>query len=199
MPSQPPMMQPPQGMQPQYRPPMMGGGGMQQHPPTVPNGSLPPSMGPPPPANAPTTRATARRLASRLHASTGAGPGLRTACADGGRAGRRRHGHGRRRGPVRAALAPQAEDGHGPDPESDRGGGGQRGQVRRRGVFETSEAGRMPPLVSTDFACRDMGNCNPRFMRSSIYAVPNNPDMLKQSRMPFVVAIPPSRSSDTMR
>lgn len=58
-------------------------------------------------------------------------------------------------------------------------------------VFETNEAGKIPPLVTTDFVCKDAGNCNPRFMRSTIYSVPNNPDLLKQSKLPFVIALTP--------
>lgn len=63
------------------------------------------------------------------------------------------------------------------------GGGGE--------LFETNEAGKIPPLVTTDFVCKDGGNCNPRFMRSSIYAVPTNPDLLKQSKLPLVLSLTP--------
>ena len=63
------------------------------------------------------------------------------------------------------------------------GGGGE--------LFETNEAGKIPPLVTTDFICKDGGNCNPRFMRSSIYAVPTNPDLLKQSKLPLVLSLTP--------
>lgn len=58
-------------------------------------------------------------------------------------------------------------------------------------VFESNEAGKIPPLVTTEFVCKDGGNCNPRFMRSTIYSVPNNPDLLKQSKLPFVLALTP--------
>ena len=58
-------------------------------------------------------------------------------------------------------------------------------------IFETNEAGKMPPLTSTDFICRDMGNCNPRFIRSSIYSVPINPDLLKQSKLPIALNLTP--------
>lgn len=58
-------------------------------------------------------------------------------------------------------------------------------------VFETNETGKIPPLVSTEFVCKDAGNCNPRFIRSTIYSVPSNPDLLKQSKLPFVIALTP--------
>ena len=57
--------------------------------------------------------------------------------------------------------------------------------------FETNEAGKMPPLITTDFVCKDMGNCNPRFMRSTVYSVPSNPDLLKQSKMPIALNLTP--------
>ena len=31
-------------------------------------------------------------------------------------------------------------------------------------IFETNEAGKMPPLITTDFICKHMGNANPRFV-----------------------------------
>jgi protein transport protein SEC24 len=59
------------------------------------------------------------------------------------------------------------------------------------GDFETNEAGKIPPLITTDFICKDMGNCNPRFIRSTMYSVPANPDLLKQSKMPIVLNLTP--------
>ncbi len=58
-------------------------------------------------------------------------------------------------------------------------------------VFETNEAGKVPPLNATDFICTDAGNCNPRFIRSSLYSVPANPDLLKQSKLPMVLNLTP--------
>jgi protein transport protein SEC24 len=58
-------------------------------------------------------------------------------------------------------------------------------------IFETNESGKLPPLTSTDFITKDSGNCNPRFIRSSIYSVPANPDILKQSKLPFVLNLTP--------
>jgi hypothetical protein len=58
-------------------------------------------------------------------------------------------------------------------------------------VFETNESGKVPPLSSTDFICKDMGNCNPAFIRSTTYSVPSNPDLIKQSKVPIALAINP--------
>jgi hypothetical protein len=58
-------------------------------------------------------------------------------------------------------------------------------------IFETNESGKLPPLASTDFISKDSGNCNPRFIRSSIYSIPANPDILKQSKLPFVLSLTP--------
>ena len=58
-------------------------------------------------------------------------------------------------------------------------------------IFETNEAGKMPPLTSTDFICKDMGNCNPKFIRSTIYSIPCNPDLLKQSKLPIALCLTP--------
>uniref|UniRef100_A0A5K3FJG6 Zf-Sec23_Sec24 domain-containing protein n=1 Tax=Mesocestoides corti TaxID=53468 RepID=A0A5K3FJG6_MESCO len=63
---------------------------------------------------------------------------------------------------------------------------------RRGGVaFLTGPTGVAPPLSTTDFACRDEGNCNPRFIRSSLYNVPTSSDLLKQIGLPFVLSIQP--------
>ena len=58
-------------------------------------------------------------------------------------------------------------------------------------IFETNEAGKMPPLITTDFICKDMGNSNPRFVRSTCYSVPSNPELLKQSKLPIALSITP--------
>lgn len=58
-------------------------------------------------------------------------------------------------------------------------------------LFETNEPGKMPPLTSTDFVTKDCGNCNPKFIRSSIYSVPANPDLLKQSKLPISLCLTP--------
>uniref|UniRef100_A0A1I7YG39 Protein transport protein Sec24C n=1 Tax=Steinernema glaseri TaxID=37863 RepID=A0A1I7YG39_9BILA len=62
----------------------------------------------------------------------------------------------------------------------------------RTGMFPTGyPTAEPPPLVTTTFVAQDQGNCNPKFMRSTLYAVPQNQDMIKQSQIPFSVAISP--------
>lgn len=46
--------------------------------------------------------------------------------------------------------------------------------------FVTNQVGLVPPLVTTDFIVEDEGNANPRFIRSTMYNVPCNMDMMKQ-------------------
>ncbi|KAF5400452.1 Transport protein Sec24B [Paragonimus heterotremus] len=59
------------------------------------------------------------------------------------------------------------------------------------GPFPTGQRGVVPPLVSTEFSCRDEGNCNPRFIRSSLYAIPTSSDLLKTVGIPFTLTISP--------
>ncbi|CAH8640427.1 unnamed protein product [Dicrocoelium dendriticum] len=59
------------------------------------------------------------------------------------------------------------------------------------GPFPTGQLNVVPPLVTTDFVCRDEGNCNPRFVRSSLYGVPITSDMLKTVGIPFTLTISP--------
>ena len=61
----------------------------------------------------------------------------------------------------------------------------------KTGDFETNEAGKVPPLTTTDFVCRDMGNCSPRFIRSSLYSLPTSPELVKQSKLPIVLNLTP--------
>lgn len=61
-------------------------------------------------------------------------------------------------------------------------------------TYQPSVTGVAPPLSTTDFVCRDDssgGNCNPRFVRSSLYAVPTTSDLQKQIGLPFVLSIQP--------
>nr|CDS26853.1 protein transport protein sec24c [Hymenolepis microstoma] len=61
-------------------------------------------------------------------------------------------------------------------------------------TFQPNTIGVTPPLSTTDFVCRDDnagGNCNPRFVRSSLYAVPTSSDLQKQISLPFVLSIQP--------
>ncbi|GAB6028512.1 hypothetical protein CHUAL_002663 [Chamberlinius hualienensis] len=61
----------------------------------------------------------------------------------------------------------------------------------RTGEFCTNIRGQVPPLVTTKFITQDQGNCSPRFIRSTMYTIPCNPDMLKQTYLPFVLSISP--------
>ncbi|KAL3314286.1 Protein transport protein Sec24C [Cichlidogyrus casuarinus] len=58
-------------------------------------------------------------------------------------------------------------------------------------IFSTGARGVIPPLVTTEFSCRDEGNCNPRFIRSSLYSVPTSSDLLKQCGLDFTITCCP--------
>ena len=57
--------------------------------------------------------------------------------------------------------------------------------------FCTNEKGKVPPLVTTHFLTRDQGNTGPRLMRSTMYSVPDNPDMKKQTGVPLGLVMSP--------
>merc|ERR1719336_2934630 len=57
--------------------------------------------------------------------------------------------------------------------------------------FCTNEKGKVPPLVTTRFLTRDQGNTGPRLMRSTMYSVPDNPDMKKQTGVPLGLVMSP--------
>merc|ERR1719153_2111267 len=59
------------------------------------------------------------------------------------------------------------------------------------GEFITNEKGKVPPLVTTPFLTRDQGNSGPRMMRSTMYSVPDNPDMKKQTGVPLGLVMSP--------
>merc|ERR1719233_263987 len=59
------------------------------------------------------------------------------------------------------------------------------------GEFITNEKGKVPPLVTTHFLTRDQGNTGPRLMRSTMYSVPDNPDMKKQTGVPLGLVMSP--------
>merc|ERR1719402_160478 len=59
------------------------------------------------------------------------------------------------------------------------------------GEFITNEKGKAPPLVTTPFLTRDQGNSGPRMMRSTMYSVPDNPDMKKQTGVPLGLVMSP--------
>lgn len=64
-------------------------------------------------------------------------------------------------------------------------------QHANQGPFITNQAGLVPPLVTTKFVVQDQGNSSPRYVRSSMYNVPVNSDMMKQSAVPFSLIISP--------
>ncbi|XP_054266552.1 protein transport protein Sec24C isoform X2 [Macrosteles quadrilineatus] len=64
-------------------------------------------------------------------------------------------------------------------------------QKSKGGVFYTNQRGQVPPLVTTQFVVQDQGNCSPRFVRSTMYSVPVNVDMMKQTAVPFGLVISP--------
>ncbi|PKK64784.1 hypothetical protein RhiirC2_665880 [Rhizophagus irregularis] len=47
------------------------------------------------------------------------------------------------------------------------------------------------PLASTDFKAIDEGNSNPRFMRLTLYSIPNTEDLLQTSHLPLGVILQP--------
>lgn len=57
--------------------------------------------------------------------------------------------------------------------------------------FHTNNVGEVPPLVTTDFIVHDEGISSPKFLRSTIYNVPCQYEMLKQSYLPFALIINP--------
>merc|ERR1719410_1831793 len=59
------------------------------------------------------------------------------------------------------------------------------------GLFVTNEKGKMPPLVTTNFMTMDQGNSGPRLMRSTMYSVPDQPDMKKQTSVPLGLVMSP--------
>jgi protein transport protein SEC24 len=59
------------------------------------------------------------------------------------------------------------------------------------GLFSTALVGQVPPLVTTNFVTQDQGNSGPRYVRSTMYNVPANTDMMKQSAVPFALVVSP--------
>ncbi|KAL1139350.1 hypothetical protein AAG570_006334 [Ranatra chinensis] len=64
-------------------------------------------------------------------------------------------------------------------------------QRAKSGIFYTNQKGHVPPLVTTDFVVQDQGNVSPRFMRSTMYNIPVNADMMKQMSVPFGLVVCP--------
>lgn len=61
----------------------------------------------------------------------------------------------------------------------------------KTGTFVTNLRGQVPPLITTNFVTQDQGNCNPSFVRSTMYNIPCTSDMLKNSHIPFALSITP--------
>ncbi|XP_043483184.1 protein transport protein Sec24C-like [Leptopilina heterotoma] len=61
----------------------------------------------------------------------------------------------------------------------------------RSGSFITNQKGLVPPLVTTNFTVQDQGNASPRFVRSTMYTVPTNTDIMKQTSVPFSLILSP--------
>lgn len=62
----------------------------------------------------------------------------------------------------------------------------------RSGLFPTGYPNaEHPPLTSTEYFAQDQGNCNPKYMRSTLYVAPASSDILKNTQIPFAVAISP--------
>ncbi|KAI8339059.1 hypothetical protein BC941DRAFT_350091 [Chlamydoabsidia padenii] len=47
------------------------------------------------------------------------------------------------------------------------------------------------PLACTDFKAIDQGNCNPRFMRSTLKEIPQTADLLRDTHLPFGLVVQP--------
>lgn len=64
-------------------------------------------------------------------------------------------------------------------------------QRQSGGPFVTNQPGLLPPLVTTKFVVHDQGNSSPRFLRSSLYCIPNTGDLLKTTALPLTINISP--------
>ena len=65
-------------------------------------------------------------------------------------------------------------------------------RIARSGIFPTGfPVAELPPLVTTEFIAQDQGNCNPKFMRSSLYALPQDSGMQEMCGIPITLAVTP--------
>jgi protein transport protein SEC24 len=55
----------------------------------------------------------------------------------------------------------------------------------------SGEGFNVPPAAWSDFVSDDQENCNPRYARATLSAVPITKDLLKESKIPFGVALTP--------
>ena len=63
-------------------------------------------------------------------------------------------------------------------------------------VFHTRNV-QLPPSCTSRVIAYDEGNCNPKFMRSSMYNLPCSSDLLRQSAVPFAAILKPLACLDT--
>lgn len=49
----------------------------------------------------------------------------------------------------------------------------------------------IPPTAASDFIAIDQGVCSPRYIRSSVYSMPNSPELAKQSCLPIGLILQP--------
>uniref|UniRef100_A0A1I8B989 Protein transport protein Sec24C n=1 Tax=Meloidogyne hapla TaxID=6305 RepID=A0A1I8B989_MELHA len=62
----------------------------------------------------------------------------------------------------------------------------------RSGLFPTGfPQAELPPLTTTEFIAQDQGNSNPKFIRSTIYSVPQSSDITKATHLPLSLALTP--------
>merc|ERR1719317_1269195 len=181
MPPQPGMGAGAVGMPPQPgmggMPPQTGMGGMPPQPgmgmPPQPNMGMPPHSGIPPQTGMPPQPG----MGMPPQPGMGGQPGYGGAGGYGG-------GMGGMNQPQRKALDPDSM----PNPiqvmADDKA-------AHNTGEFITNEKGKVPPLVTTPFLTRDQGNSGPRMMRSTMYSVPDNPDMKKQTGVPLGLVMSP--------
>lgn len=62
---------------------------------------------------------------------------------------------------------------------------------KSQGPWATGQRGTVPPLVTTNFVAVDQGNCSPRFIRSTMYNIPSQPDLIKHCHIPIALSISP--------
>ena len=67
-----------------------------------------------------------------------------------------------------------------------------------RGNILSSSASIPPPPTSSRFVVKDLGNCSPRFLRSTYYQVPVTKDVRRTCEMPFAVVCQPLAPGDPM-
>lgn len=64
--------------------------------------------------------------------------------------------------------------------------------------YSTVSSNYPPPSSCLRYSVQDEGNCNPRFMKSSLYQVPNNDYLLKKTGLVFGLLLKPFSDLDSM-